>query len=364
MAEDYGLVRYKNIPASTAQDVLDAIYDCIIDTTSPDHYWQLLTGSTYTKGSSTELYLMPVQQGHGGDSDDQRIGVRIDSGMLQIAYDPSGVLTPSMVPTNAGLWTGWRSITASTAAIGTAITHVYVVEYRDSGTLPAADLPGRNYGSSLAILLANEGITNKHYQWAAMVGRIIKLDNEEDEDLSYLGANIGLRGDGLFVGAPNEGYPSVPSTVGLWLGFDDTNPDNCSVIRTWDDVWHWAQPTEDVRNRNVRDYINSGPTFNHITVNTADIGGSGQPNAFRLFVPFNIFGRSKRLPTKSINLEVCGIIGQTKYIRVVRQAMSFAQSLNSDDVDSQQSWKPLIYNATITSQRHVILWNKTPIEVL
>ena len=369
MAEDFGLVRYKSIPASTAQNALDAVYACIIDTTSPDHYWQVLTGSTYTPGSSTELYLMAVPQGHGGDSDNQRIGVRVSSGMLQIAYDPSGALAPSTVPTDAGVWTGWRSITQSTAGIGTAITHVYVVEYRDSGDLPAANLPGRNYASSLAILLAVE-TGNKHFPWAANVGRIIRLDNEEDEDLGYLGSSTSLRGDALLLGIPqNYRGISFGGDLGSWFRtYDGADANNCGIIRTWDNIWYTLAITEEVRDRSYGSATNNdnpnGPLFNCLTMATADMGGTGRPDAFRLMVPFNVFGGVKRRPVNSYVIDYAGVMGQTKYVRQTRQALTFAQSYQSTDPASQQAWKPLVYNSTTTSQAHVILWNKTPIQVL
>lgn len=361
MAEDFGLVRYKSIPASTAQNALDAIYACIIDTTSPSHYWQVLTGSTYTPGSSTELYLMAVPQGHGGDSDDQRIAVRVSSGMLQIAYDPSGALAPGSVPANAGLWTGWRSITSSTAGIGAAITHVYVVEYRDSGDLPAANLPGRNYASSLAILLAVE-TGNKHFPWAAHVGRIVRLDNEQDEDLGYLGVVPGLRGDAILVGMP-EDYPSGGHVAGSWFRSWDADSDHCSIFRTLPDIWYTVTDTEELRD-SAYGSIEGGPTFNCRSTATADMGGTGQPDAFQLMVPFNLCGAYRRRPINDNVLSRVGILGQTKYVRETRQALTFNQTYQSTDPASQQAWKPLVYNATTTSQAHVILWSKSPTEVL
>jgi hypothetical protein len=311
MMTDTAIVKYKNIASSTAQNVIDAIRDCV----DGSGHWLIDDAITQT---SEQIAIKPHPQ-YFGDADDQRIVFRANSTRVEVGYAPLNGLGTDLSAIPAGVnWTGWRSITATTAAagIGALITRVYVVEYRDD---PSS---GANPASSIAVLLS----TGSAFSWAAMAGRIIAMDNESDELNGY-------RGDGLMTGVPRD-----LEDAGSWIfGTTSTTSSanlHSSILRGGETHWGYLRPTEI-----------------YSAAKVADIAGR------RILVPFSVYGLGQALPTAN-SARNYGVLGQLKYYRNARESLPFGGTWSS----GEQVWTAVTYD--VNANDACLLWSKNVTEVL
>ena len=311
MAQDYGLLRYRPLSASTGTAVAEAIREMIVAT--GDHYWEVDDVFEGAGGAGPDnICLRPTAIGFAFDA--ARIVITSTADQVSIGYGPDGLVATDF----AGLVanpppTGLRNITASTATIGSGITGVYLVEYRDDVDT------GFNRASSLTILLA-QGTTTLAF--GAHVGRIITASNASD-------SLVDVYGDGLLTGPP--------SATGWLTGSTSTTGDanlHSSVIRTGATRWSFAAPVD---------------AYAAASLPVRSVGGVLRPT------PYTMYGLGNAVPFDAA--KNAGILGETKYLRAYSSNQSHFVRIVSADPAEQQAW---LFWATpaLANQNQCILWAK------
>lgn len=313
MAEDFAIVHTKAIANSNSETIVNAVVSCINAATSG--YWEVDTSVTVSSGQAA---LKAKPQGYG-NADSQRIAIRSQaSGVVQFGYAPSGWSVTSLDQLDTSppaAWSGWRNITGTATGV-TGTTRVWVAQYRDEYSLTRL-----NPASSMTVLVGTAVLLSA----GAHVGRVIALDNDDDEML-------GLYGDALMVGALSD-----HAVTSSWLrGNNASNPANASVIRTGNTWWHYTRVADD-------------PTVPAL----ADVGGK------RRLVPYCIYGHGRAKPFPDA-VTPAGIMGQCKYIREHRQALGFAQRLRSTS-SSDQVWRPAVIASGGTSNQFILWGSETEV---
>ena len=317
MSEDFGVVRTK-ATAATSSAIVAAIAACVDGT----GHWQ--TDPDITVGADQKVFRPVVQDGAPAASQRIVIDGSAGGGVIRVGYAPENglPLILSDLPTSPpNCWTGLRSITGTTASVG-SVDRVWVAEYRDD------DAGGVNPASSMAILLS----LGAAFTFGALVGRVIACDNESDEQ-------NGTFGDALLTGVPRASSTTDSGTWSLGEFVSPLRSEDSSIVRTGARSWGYARITE-----------------NFAAGKRADLEGA------RRLVPYAHYTIGRAVLGAQNSTTNGGIIGSNKYLRMGRETLNWVSRWQSGTAGSEQAWRPMVTTVG-GSTATALLWAKTVTEV-